>query len=140
MLLERAAMVMLTCAACAPAPASVSPRFDDCDPALVSRLILEGALVIEVRPSTGAARVQGAIAASPDEVGSVVDSQRQRARCGVVLYSTDGELAASAKEKLAASGIRATNLGGVGGWKYVREGSRAALAGRGRPACVERVR
>lgn len=103
-------------------------RFEDCNPALASRLILDGGLVLEVEARDGPPSIAGAEVVTVDRALAAVRRRCGGAPCPVVLFSDDGTLSALAKQRLLAGGYRATNLGGVAAWRHVSARARSALS------------
>jgi hypothetical protein len=81
--------------------------------------------------------VQGARVASPSTLAETLERERNRARCGVVLFSdVDGSLASSVDQTVLDLGYEATILGGIGAWRHVPSDAVEVLASPTRPACM----
>lgn len=122
--------VGLICASCTSSSSPKVARTDlpDCSPGLASRLILEGAAVVEIH-ETGYNQpmIPGAQVTTLDALENLFSGFLGSY---VVIYSRDGELAIQGKTRLVSAGFSVTNLGGYEAWKYVSASAREVLTER----------
>lgn len=97
--------------------------YEDRDPALAKRLVMAGALLLDVRTPEefASGHVEGAlnidhsqVSARLEEIAGLVEGDRHKP---IVVYCRSGRRSGLAKQTLEAAGFdRVTNLGGYRDW------------------------